>query len=115
MRSSSCHLDITSRRQDTLAQTVKTHGSSLVHPQGELIALPLDVTSKESISDLVKEISTREKKIDLLINDAGISKGSSEVEQGDESAEALAKELWNESVEDWEDVYRTNVIGYGFN
>ncbi|KZS95844.1 NAD(P)-binding protein [Sistotremastrum niveocremeum HHB9708] len=105
---------ITSRRQDTLAQTVKVHGSSLVHPRGEIIALPLDVTSKQSIADLVQEISTREKHVDLLINSAGISKGSSEVEKGDESPQELSKELGSESVEDWEDVYRTNVIGAFF-
>ena len=37
--------------------------------------------------------------------------GTSEVEQGEESAEALRKELWSEEVREWEEVYRTNVIG----
>ena len=49
--------------------------------------------------------------VDVLVNNAGISKGTSTVEKGDESATALKEQLWNESMSDWEEVYRTNVIG----
>ena len=40
-----------------------------------------------------------------------ISKGTSTVEKGDESANALKEQLCNENLADWEDVYRTNVTG----
>jgi hypothetical protein len=40
-----------------------------------------------------------------------ISRGTSDVEKGNENANALAKELHNDDLNVWEDVYRTNVIG----
>ncbi|KZT29457.1 NAD-P-binding protein [Neolentinus lepideus HHB14362 ss-1] len=105
---------ITSRRQESLEQAAKTWGSSLVHPKGKLIPIQADITSKPSIENLVKEIRKNEKCIDVLINNAGISVGSSEVEKGHEGAEELSKELFSEEQKLWEDVYRTNVIGYFF-
>lgn len=102
---------ITGRRADALENTVKTWGSSLAHPQGKIIPLQADVTSKPSIQNLVTEIGKNEKHVDVLVNNAGISKGTSAVEKGDDNVEELAKELWNEDQNDWEDVYRTNVIG----
>ncbi|KAL5476376.1 hypothetical protein ACEPAI_1935 [Sanghuangporus weigelae] len=102
---------ITSRRQSVLEQAVSTHGKSLVHPKGELIPISADVTDKSSIDQLVAEISKREDHVDVLVNNAGISKATSVVEKGDEDAVALSKELWEENVNDWEDVFRTNVTG----
>lgn len=103
---------ITGRRKEVLEQTVKTHGANLTHPQGQLIPIVADVTSKSDILNFVHEVSKHEKKLDLLINNAGISEGSSETEKGQESAGALADELWKEDVTQWENVYRTNVIGW---
>ncbi|TFK46914.1 NAD-P-binding protein [Heliocybe sulcata] len=105
---------ITSRRQETLEQTAKTWGSSLAHPKGKIIPIQADITSKPSIENLVKEVSKHEKFVDVLINNAGVSIGSSSVEKGHESAQELAKELFSEEQQAWEDVYRTNVIGYFF-
>lgn len=50
----------------------------------------------------------------ILVNNAGITKGTSEVEKGDEDATQLGKELFSEEMQNWEDVYRTNVIGRAF-
>lgn len=44
------------------------------------------------------------------MNNAGISRSTLEVEKGKESAEALSKEMFNDSWEEWEEIYRTNVI-----
>ncbi|KAJ4482300.1 hypothetical protein J3R30DRAFT_3699730 [Lentinula aciculospora] len=66
------------------------------------------------LSNLVEEVKGREKNIDVLVNNAGVSSGSSEVEKGDESAEQLSKELFGEDLVKWEDVYRTNVVGHFF-
>jgi len=107
---------ITSRRKSVLDNAVDTWGNSLAHPKGQLIAVECDITSKESIQSLVKELKDNrgEKNIDVLVNNAGVSLENSEVEKGDESAEELSKELFSENFEKWEEVYRTNVIGHFF-
>ncbi|KAG2156348.1 hypothetical protein DEU56DRAFT_231454 [Suillus clintonianus] len=105
---------ITSRRQDVLEHAAKQWGSSLAHPKGKLIPVTCDVMSKESIKQLVQEITKNEDHIDLLVNNAGISEGKSAVEKGDESANDLSTELFGEDQASWENVYRTNVIGCFF-
>jgi len=105
---------IVGRRQEVLDAAVKAHGSSLSHPMGKLIPVVADVTSKDSIRNLVAEISKQERHIDVLVNNAGIDRETSEVERGNESAEALSKVYWDQKIEDWEDIYRTNVISYFF-
>lgn len=102
---------ITGRRPEALETVVKTWGKNLTHPRGQVIPVSVDITDKASIEKLVKEISQNEKHVDVLVNNAGISKGTSIVEKGDESAKALKEQLWNEELSDWEEVYRTNVIG----
>lgn len=101
---------IAGRRQEVLENAVKTWGSSLAHPKGEMIPVQCDVTSKESIQGLVQAVSKKDKHVDLLVNNAGISKGTSTVEKGDEDVKQLAEELWSEDQKNWEDVYKTNVI-----
>ncbi|KAF9062354.1 hypothetical protein BDP27DRAFT_292956 [Rhodocollybia butyracea] len=86
---------ITSRRKSVL-NNVDTWRNSLAHPKGQLIAVECDSTSKESIQSLVKELKENrgEKIIDVFVNNAGVSLKSSE------------------NFENWEEVYRTNVIGH---
>lgn len=103
---------IVGRRAEALQTAVEKWGTLLAHPEGKLIPLTADITNKASIEKLVKDIGNREKTIDVLVNNAGISPHTSDVEKGQESAEALQKELWAEKQEDWEATFRTNVIGY---
>ncbi|TFY62857.1 hypothetical protein EVG20_g6552 [Dentipellis fragilis] len=105
---------ILGRREDALKKAAETHGASLLHPGGKIVPVTCDITSKASIEQAVGRIGSAEDHIDVLVNNSGISKGSSMVEKGDESAEELKEELWKERFEDWEDVYRTNVIGHFF-
>ncbi|VDC04204.1 unnamed protein product [Peniophora sp. CBMAI 1063] len=105
---------IVGRRKEVLDRTAEVWGQSLAHPSGKLIPLIADIDSKESISKLVEEVGKREKYVNVLVNNAGISKGSSEVEQGEEGAKQLHDELWSESLNDWMDVYKTNVVGHFF-
>ncbi|KAG1815694.1 uncharacterized protein BJ212DRAFT_1447308 [Suillus subaureus] len=63
----------------------------------KLIPVTGDATSKGSIKQLVQEISKQEDHIDLLVNNAGISEGKSDVEMGDQK-----------------NVYRTNTISCFF-
>ncbi|PCH40769.1 NAD(P)-binding protein [Wolfiporia cocos MD-104 SS10] len=105
---------ITGRRADALQTAAKTWGANLLHPQGKIIPVTADITDKASIQNLAVEISKHEKQVDVLVNNAGIDGDNSTVEKGDESVSALQRELWKEDVSMWEDVYRTNVIGYFF-
>lgn len=102
---------VTSRRAETLENAAKKWGSELVHPQGKIIPVTADITDKASIETLAKEIAKQEKHIDVLVNNAGIDGDTSSVEKGHESVQALQKELWNEELQMWQDVYKTNVIG----
>jgi len=101
---------ITSRRRDVLEKAAKHWGSSLAHPQGKLIPAVCDITSKDSIRQLVDEVRKNETRVDVLVNNAG---GLEEREAGkeDESVQALAEDLFNDDPAQWGDVYRTNVIG----
>ena len=101
---------ITSRRRDVLEKTAKYWGSSLAHPQGKLIPAVCDITSKDSIRQLVDEVRKNETRVDVLVNNAG-GLGTREVGKQDESVQALAEDLFNDDPAQWEDVYRTNVIG----
>ncbi|KAG1752507.1 uncharacterized protein EDB91DRAFT_1234529 [Suillus paluster] len=104
----------TSRRQDVIERAAKHWGSSLAHPKGKLVPVTSDITSKDSIKQPVQEISKQEDHINLLVNNAGISEGTGDVEKGDESAKYLSTELFREDPVSWENVYRTNVIGCFF-
>ncbi|EKM61520.1 uncharacterized protein PHACADRAFT_112207 [Phanerochaete carnosa HHB-10118-sp] len=105
---------IVGRREEALENAVKTWGKNLEHPKGQLIPISADITDKDSIETLVNDIGNKEKKLDVLVNNAGVSLGTSSVEKGQESAEALKVELWKEKWEDWETIFKTNVIGYFF-
>jgi NADP-dependent 3-hydroxy acid dehydrogenase YdfG len=102
---------IAGRRTDALIKTAETWGSSLANPKGKLIPVTVDITSKESIQMLVNEIKSAENKLDVLVNNAGVSLGTSNTDAGEESADALQEALWKESWDNWEATYRTNVIG----
>jgi len=104
---------IVGRREDALQNVVKVHGSSIQNG-GQLIPITADISSKESIADLVNEISKNEKYVNVLVNNAGIAtKERTDVTKGDnQNAKALSEELWKTDQTEWEEVYRTNVVGY---
>lgn len=98
---------IVGRTEEKLETVVKEHGQNIA---GEIIPLVADITSKSDIANLVKEISSREKCLCILINNAGIAT-SKQAPYG-ETGEELKKNLFdNETAtfEDWETTYRTNV------
>ncbi|TRM68727.1 hypothetical protein BD626DRAFT_395007 [Schizophyllum amplum] len=105
---------ITGRRQEVLENTAKKWGADLAHEKGEIIPVQCDHTDKKSIMELVEAVKKTGQGVDVLVNNAGISEGSSSVEKGDESAEALSKELMSEDMASWENVYRTNVTSHFF-
>lgn len=103
---------IVSRRQEVLDKASQEH-----HPGdlgGEIIPCsPCDVTKKDELEKLVKEISSKEKYINLLVAAAGISGPKAEPDH--EDAEELKKTLWeNESPEEWAETYNTDVTAVYF-
>ena len=79
----------------TVAQLEDT--ASAVRGRGATaIALPLDVTDAQKVSDTVARIAAQVDRVDVLVNNAGIG-GGEPVQQSDEAA--------------WRRIIETNVIG----
>ncbi|GJE88537.1 NAD(P)-dependent dehydrogenase [Phanerochaete sordida] len=103
---------ITGRRKDVLEKTAasfeKTEGS------GEVIPLVMDVTDRESIAAVQKELQTREGKLHILVNNAGqsgpVSKFFNDMTAPEhQSAETLGQAMFkNESFEAWAELYSIN-------
>ncbi|KAI2606713.1 NAD(P)-binding protein [Hypoxylon sp. NC1633] len=103
---------ITGRRKEVLENAAKSHhpakGSGQIIPAG-----PCDVTSKDELEKLVAEIGKKEKYINLLVCNAGISGSKAEPEHA--GAEDLKARLWNnEDPADWRDNFSTNVTAVYF-
>jgi NAD(P)-dependent dehydrogenase (short-subunit alcohol dehydrogenase family) len=102
---------ITGRREEVLKRAAEWHDPD---GTGKIIALSTcDVTKKEDLERLRQEVSEKEKHVDVLIAAAGIS--GPKTEPDSESAEDLQSKLWNnESPEQWNQTYNTNVTGVYF-
>jgi NAD(P)-dependent dehydrogenase (short-subunit alcohol dehydrogenase family) len=103
---------ITGRRAEALDKAVKSH-----HPNdfgGEIIAASTcDVTSKDDLHKLAKEIEGKEKYLNLLVAAAGISGPKAPPEERD--AKDLKNNLWEkETFEDWDKTWRTDVSAVYF-
>lgn len=100
------------RRKEALEKAASSHNPDQY--DGQIIPCsPCDVTSKKDIEALVKEISSKENHINLLITAAGIE--GTKVEPDEDNAEDLKTKLWEkESFEAWDDTYRTDVSGVYF-
>jgi len=70
---------ITARKADACAET-----AAELSKKGECIALPADLSTKEGREAFVAEITAREAKIDILVNDAGAAWGAPFEEYPDE-------------------------------
>lgn len=127
---------ITGRTQEKLDKVAEVHGKNIA---GEIIGITSDITKKESIAELVKEIEKREKCLCILINNAGIA-GNTQQQEAKTAEEMkkncalsmsilvahkhLHKKLANKSavfdvegstIDDWVNTYRTNVPQLFFN
>jgi NAD(P)-dependent dehydrogenase (short-subunit alcohol dehydrogenase family) len=97
---------ITGRTKEKLDRVVEQYSQG----KDSIIALPADVSDKQQIANLVKEIESREKCLCILINNAGIAGSTVQTESG--SANEMKQNLFDaeqSTFEDWVDVYRTNV------
>jgi len=102
---------ITGRRMEVLENAAKTHDPS---GGGQIIPVgPCDVTSKSELEKLIKDIESKEKYLNLLITNAGVSGPKAPPDSS--SATELQDKIWHgESVEDWGDVMKTNVTSVYF-
>ncbi|CZS98497.1 hypothetical protein WAI453_005767 [Rhynchosporium graminicola] len=103
---------ITGRRMEALENAAKTHSPS--SGGGQIIPIgPCDVTKKEDLENLVKELEKKEKFINVLVCNAGISgpKAEPKSEDAKELKETL---LQGESFQEWSETFNTNVSGVYF-
>jgi len=102
---------ITGRRMEALENAAKSHDPS---DGGQIIPIgPCDVTSKEDLEKLYEELSQKEKHLNLLVANAGISGPKTEPDTG--SAAKLKEKLWrNEDFGGWGAVLNTNVTSVYF-
>lgn len=104
---------ITGRTEEKLDRVVQTYNKDI---DGEIVALGgFDVTKKEQIAKLAKEIETREGSLSILVNNAGISSNTVTVES--DSASEMKQNLFDvekSNFEDWTSTYSTNVAGIFF-
>lgn len=98
---------ITGRTPEKLERVAELYGQNI---PGSIVPVPADVTSKESIGNLVQTVSERESHLSILINNAGISSHPQTTEY--DNAPDLRKSLFDDPVatfKEWEDTYRTDV------
>lgn len=103
---------ITGRRMEALENAAKSHdpGSS----GGQIIPIgPCDVTKKDDLAKLVKDLESKETHLNTLMCNAGVGGPKAEPEHDD--ATDMKAKLWdNESVEEWGSTYTTDVTSVYF-
>lgn len=105
---------VTGRRLEKLKDAELTDPAS----GGSITGLQMDCTDKQSIQDGVKLITEKEKCVNLLVNNAGITsanwgaKGFAGL--GTNVAEISKTMMENQSFDDWLNIYKINVASYYF-
>jgi NAD(P)-dependent dehydrogenase (short-subunit alcohol dehydrogenase family) len=97
---------ITGRTGEKLDRVVEQYSQG----KDSIIPLQCDMGDKSQIANLVKEISSREECLCILINNAGISQNTFTTEA--KSAEEMKKNLFDPeeaTFEEWTETYQTNV------
>jgi len=104
---------ITGRRMEALETAAKEHSPDSDESSGSIVPIgPCDVTSKQSLEDLVKQIESKEKYLSLVVAAAGMSGPKSSPDTSD--AVQMKKNLWAESPEEWNATYNTDVTAVYF-
>jgi len=85
---------ITGRRKEKLQELTKEITQKY---NVETLALSFDVRNKPAVEDAINSLSDEWKKIDVLVNNAGLAAGFSRIQDGD--------------IEDWDTMIDTNIKG----
>ena len=106
---------ITGRREDALERVVEKYNSG----PGSIVALPGDISSKDDVKRLAGELVSREGKLHLLVNNAGIARDNdtrfSTVGKPDfEDATSISEHMMRSQPEQWEETFRTNITAQFF-
>ncbi|GAA6032442.1 hypothetical protein JCM8097_008177 [Rhodosporidiobolus ruineniae] len=96
---------IVGRRKEVLDNVVEKYGPEV---EGEIIALPGDISDKEDVKRLAQVIKEKEGLLHVLINNAGIAGPKTPLDK-DKPLEQLCEDLLKEDQSAWDDVFRTNV------
>ncbi|CAK4034042.1 related to 3-oxoacyl-[acyl-carrier- ] reductase 1 [Lecanosticta acicola] len=103
---------VTGRRAEKLKDAEMTDSAS----GGSIVGLQMDCTDKQSIQQGVRAISEKEKFVNLLVNNAGISSvnwGPNGMPKGD--VKAVSEAMFNnQTYDDWLSVYKIDVASYYF-
>lgn len=104
---------ITGRRMEALQKAADAHNPEYKDGGRIIPAGPCDVTKKEDLEKLVDEISQKEKHVNLLITNAGIS--GPKAPPDTPNASDLKAKLWaSESFSAWSSTFNTNVSAIYF-
>ena len=87
-------LIIAARRKDRLAELTKELKSKY---KTDIISIELDVRSRKAVDSAIKKLPAKWKNIDVLLNNAGLSRGLDKLHEG--------------NIQDWEEMLDTNVKG----
>lgn len=85
---------ITGRRKERLESVARDLEQQY---KANVLALPFDITQREQVNDAVSSLPPEFRKIDILINNAGLALGLKPVDEGD--------------LDQWETMINTNVKG----
>jgi NAD(P)-dependent dehydrogenase (short-subunit alcohol dehydrogenase family) len=99
---------IVGRTEEKLQRVVEVHGKGIA---GQIIPIVGDVSSKEGVQKILKEIESREQFLDILVNNAGIAGPKANTSDQKTAEEALKEFFDTTTVEQWTDMYATNVVG----
>ena len=103
---------ITGRRAEKLKDAEMTDS----HSGGSIVGIGMDVTSKDSIASCAATIASKEKCLNLLVNNAGatsVNYGAGGAPRG--TPEEISKAMWEYSgMQEWTSIYEVNVASIFF-
>ena len=107
---------VTGRREEALNKVVEKYNTG----PGKIVALPADISDKNDVKRLAKELASKEPKgIHLLVNNAGIAKDDntrfSKAGKPDfSSAQAISEHFMQSEPEQWAETFQTNLTAQFF-
>lgn len=90
---------ICGRTEGKLETVAKTYSQDI---PGQIIPIQADVSNKQDIAKLYKEISEKEQHLDILINNAGIMSGNVVTTEAS-NAEEMKKNMFDDEKNDFAD------------